>query len=231
MNSERRIQRLRKALEPRGQSKPDWEIICKLAKAMGHGESFNYESAEDIWNEIRSVWPAGKGITYSRLDDSGLQWPCPTEEHPGTRLLHAESFALGVKTALRRVSYLPTSEATDQQFPFLLTTGRSLYQFNAGTMTMRTRNVELRPTDLLEISTEDAERMALTDGEKVRVRSRYGEAVLPVSITSALAAGELFATFQTAEAFLNRVTSAYRDRYVKTPEYKVTAVDVTKHAK
>jgi len=227
MNAERRIQRIRKAIDPVGQSKPEWEIICALAKAMGKGQFFDYDSAEEIWNEVCSVWPAGRGITYQRLEDGGLQWPCPNEDHPGTEVMHTESFPLG-KAALRRIPYRPTEETADEEFPFLLVTGRTLYQFNAGTMTMRTANAELRATDVLDISVEDAKRLRLQNEEKVRVHSRYGEASLPIRITSAVRPGELFATFHSSAVFLNRVTSPYRDRYVKTPEYKVTAVQIEK---
>ncbi len=228
MNAERRIQRIRKAIEPVGQSKPDWEIICTLAKAMGKGDFFAYASAEEIWNEIRAVWPAGNGITYRRLDDGGLQWPCPNEDDPGAEVLHAESFPIGKKAALRRIPYRATKEVTTEEFPFLLITGRTLYQFNAGTMTMRTANAELRAGDLLDISTTDADRLKFQNGDRVKVRSRYGESVLPIRITSTVKPGELFATFHTAEVFLNRLTSPHRDRYVKTPEYKVTAVQIEK---
>jgi len=116
----------------------------------------------------------------------------------------------------------------NQDFPFLLMTGRTLYQFNAGTMTMRTANAELRATDTLDISVEDANRLNLNNAERVRIQSAYGEAVLPLRITSLVKPGELFATFHTAKAFLNRVTSPHRDRYVKTPEYKITAVRIEK---
>ena len=228
MNAERRVQRIRQALEPVGQSKPDWEIICALARSMGKSQFFNYSAAEEIWNEIRSVWPAGSGITYPRLNDGGLQWPCPAEDHAGTEVMHVESFPIGKKAALRRIPYRATEEVTSEEFPFRLITGRTLYQFNAGTMTMRTANAELRPADLLDISTEDANRLQLQKGERVRVHSRYGAAVLPIRITSSVKPGDLFATFHTAEAFLNRVTSPYRDRYVKTPEYKITAVQIDK---
>jgi formate dehydrogenase major subunit len=225
MNAERRIQRIRKAIEPAGQSRSDWEVICAVAKAMGKAEFFSYDSAEEIWNEIRSVWPAGRGITYERLDCGGLQWPCPDDGHSGTEVMHTESFPIG-RAALRRVPYRPTDEVVDEEFPFLLITGRTLYQFNAGTMTMRTVNVKLRPTDVLDISPQDAKRLDLKEGKPVRIHSRYGEATLPIRITSTVNAGELFATFHTAEVFLNRVTSPHRDRYVKSPEYKVTAVGI-----
>ena len=226
MNSERRIQRVRKAIQPTGKSKPDWEIICAIAEAMGKGEFFSYKSVKDIWNEVRSVWPAGRGISYERLDHGGLQWPCPGQEHGGTEVMHRDSFPIGPRAALRRVPYRPTEETVSKEFPFLLMTGRTLHQFNAGTMTMRTRNEELRPTDLLEISTGDAEQLKLHNGQQVQLRSRYGKATLPVRITATVQRGELFATFHTAKVFLNHVTSPHRDRYVKSPEYKVTAVTI-----
>ena len=228
MNAERGIQRIRKAIEPVGHSMPDWEIICAVAHAMGKGDFFSHNSAEEIWNEIRAVWPAGRGVTYKRLDDGGLQWPCPDEDHPGTEILHTESFPIGKKAALRRIPYRPTREVTSDNFPFLLITGRALYQFNAGTMTMRTANAELRATDLLDISAEDANRLNLHNGERVRVHSAYGQAVLPIRITPSVKPGELFATFHTTEVSLNRVTSPRRDRHVKTPEYKITAARIEK---
>ena len=229
MNAERRIQRIRKVIDPPGIARPDWQIICGVAKAMGKGAFFDYQSPVAIWDEVRSVWPDGSGISYRRLEDGGLQWPCPIEDQPGTNVMHVERFPIGDKAALRRIPYRPTEEQVSEQFPFLLVTGRTLYQFNAGTMTMRTPNVELRPTDVLQISACDAARLNLKTGDHVRISSRYGDAILPVSISSAVKTGELFATFHTAEVFLNRVTSAHRDRYVKTPEYKITAVQIEKH--
>jgi formate dehydrogenase major subunit len=228
MNAERRVQRIRKVIEPAGQSKPDWKIICEVAAAMGKGQFFHYRSVEDIWDEVRLVWPAGYGITYPRLEIKGLQWPCPEEHHPGTEVMHVESFPSGKKAALRRISYRPTEEKVDEQFPFLLMTGRTLHQFNAGTMTMRTQNRKLRPTDFLEMAPVDAKTLRVSNGERVLVQSRYGSASLPVQITRRVRPGELFATFHDAEVFLNRVTSHHRDRYVKSPEYKVTAVGIAK---
>jgi formate dehydrogenase major subunit len=226
MNAERRVQRVRKAIEALGESKSDWEIICDIARAMGRGEGFAFHSAEEIWNEVRRVWPAGRGIAYARIEAAGLQWPCPTEDHPGTTMLHAETFPMGKRAALRRIAYRATSETASEEYPFLLVTGRTLYQFNAGTMTLRAKTRELRAEDLLEISPADAERLGLADGERVRVKSRYGEALLPARITSAVKLGELFATFHTPALFLNHVTSPHRDGYVGAPEYKVTAVNI-----
>jgi formate dehydrogenase major subunit len=226
MNAERRIQRVRKAIAPVGASKSDWEIICDVARAMGKCEFFNFSTPEEVWNEVRSVWKAGAGISYQRLEGGGLQWPCPAEDHPGTQTLHVGAFSVGKKAALRRVEYRPTKEVADKEYPFILNTGRTLYHFNAGTMTLRTANTLLRPHDCLVISAEDAGRLGLSNGQRVRVRSRYGEAILPIKIEDSVRPGELFATFHTPGVFLNYVTSPHRDKYVSTPEYKVTAVRI-----
>lgn len=228
MNAERRVQRVRKAIEPIGGTRSDWEIICEVAAAMGAGDAFDYESAEEIWEEVREVWPAGRGITYERIEEAGLQWPCPTESHPGTTLLHEREFPIGQRAALSQIEFHSTHETRNEQFPFLLTTGRTLYQFNAGTMTMRTRNAELRPSDYLDMTPADAVALELAEGDHVRVYSRYGACTLPVRITTAVKDGELFATFHDTRVFLNNLTSSYRDGMVGTPEYKITAVRLEK---
>jgi formate dehydrogenase major subunit len=228
MNAERRIQRVRKAMNPVGASKPDWEIICDIARAMGKDQFFRFSSVEEIWDEIRSVWKAGAGISYERLERGGLQWPCPSEDHPGTEMLHSDAFPGGRRGGFRQVEYRPTVETTDVEYPLTLITGRTLYQFNAGTMTSRTANNLLRPHDCLDMSAEDAQRLKLSEGSYVRIRSRYGEAILPIKIENAVRPGELFATFHTREAFVNNMTSLHRDNYVGTPEYKVTAVRLEK---
>jgi formate dehydrogenase major subunit len=227
MNAERRVQRVRPAIAPRGHSMLDWRIICEVARAMGHGGQFDFNSPEEIWDEIRSVWPAGRGITYSRLDSGGgLQWPCPDDKHPGTPILHVDAFAIGGRAGLRVVDFAPTGEQTSPEYPFLLSTGRTLYQFNAGTMTMRTPNARLRPEDTLDISPADAARLGLCDGARATVHSRYGKANLRVHVSESVKPGELFATFHTARAGVNHVTGNRRDDQVGTPEYKVTAVRV-----
>jgi formate dehydrogenase major subunit len=227
MNSERRVQRVRRALTPRGEALDDAQIICRLAAALGRGAQFPPVPAEAVWDEVRSLWPQAAGISNARLESQGLQWPCPDEQHPGTTLLHADRFALGVRARLERIDYLPTSERTDASYPFLLTTGRSLHQFNVGTMTGRTSQQLLRPTDTLDMHPYDAFELGLHDGLPVRVQSRHGEAVLPLRITDAIVPGQLFATFHDPARALNRVTGPQRDALTDAPEYKVTAVQVT----
>ncbi len=228
MNGERRVSRVRKAIEPLGKSKSDWEIICGLAKAMDKGEYFNFNSAEEIWDEIRTLWRGSYGITYERIEKGGLQWDCPDENHPGTQVLHDEKFSNKKTAALRPIKYIPTKETTNKEFPFLLNTGRALYQFNAGTMTGRTKNKELLPTDFLYISTRDAECLKISNKEIIKVKSKYGEIKMPVRIKNNVKSGELFATFHDPKVFLNRLTSFRRDRFVQAPEYKVTAVQIEK---
>jgi formate dehydrogenase major subunit len=226
MNSERRVQRVRKVIEPRGNSRSDWEIIRDVAIAMGKSDGFGFKSAEEIWNEVRRVWNATAGISYERINREGLQWPCTEPESPGTEVLHASSFGDATGASLRPVKYRPTDELVSESFPFLLTTGRTLFQFNAATMSHRTPNSQLRPTDLLIVNPDDARDLAIHEGEPVTVTSRWGEATLPASINDSVKRGELFATFHSPRIFLNRVTGSQRDRYVQSPEYKVTAVRI-----
>jgi formate dehydrogenase major subunit len=224
MNSERRIQRVRQAVPPPGGARPDWRILCDVARAMGHESEFAWASAADIWDEVRAAWPAGAGATAARLEDSGVQWPCADESAPGTEYLYKESFGHGPRARLACIDYAPTVETVDAAFPLLLTTGRSLYQFNAGTMTGRGRARELRPTDLLDINPLDATAAGIASGDAVTVRSRYGKASLPARVTNTVRPGELFATFQDPASMVNQLTSSQGDRITRAPEYKVTAV-------
>ena len=229
MNSERRVQRVRRAVAPPGAALPDWKIVGDVARAMGFGSAFRYTSAEEIWDEVRQVWKAGAGMSYARLDRQGLQWPCPDETHPGTTILHTDSFP-GSKTApLVCLDYKASLDTTCAEFPFMLTTGRSLYQFNAGTMTMRTPNRELRATDTLDLSPADGAQLDLREGDTVSVRSRQGSVLLPLHLDPRVKRGEAFATFHAREIGINHLIGAGRDREVMTPEYKVVAVCIEKH--
>ena len=225
MNAERRIQRVRAALRPMGTSKPDWQIISEVARAMGGG-GFAFTTPEEIWDEVRALCKGARGMSYARLDEGGLQWPCPSEQHPGTPVLHRDTFAIGPRAPLQPVEHREPVDVVTAEYPFTLITGRSLYQFNAGTMTGRTLNNQLRPADVLDMAPADASRLALCDGQRVRVASRHGAATVPVCISAMMNPGQLFATFQTPSSLLNAVTGPNRDRDVGTPDYKVTAVQV-----
>ena len=226
MNSERRIQRVRRVVSTRGQARTDAEIIVDLAAALGHAAQFRTAEPAAVWDEIRRLWPAGAGITYARIEDGGLQWPCRDEADPGTPVLHVGGFAHARRATLEPIDYLPTDERPDEHYPFLLTTGRALDAFNVATMTGRTPQLALRPTDTLDMHPYDAQQLQLEDGMDVRVRSRYGEAVLPLRITTSVASGQLFATFHDPSRAVNRLTGDARDGMAGTPEYKVTAVRV-----
>ena len=229
MNGERRIQRVRQAVPAQGEARSDWEIVCDIAKLMGQGEHFAYQSAEDIWNEVRSLWPDAAGISYARMDQlGGLQWPCVSETDPGTGTLHTDHFTHGKTTALRRIEYVAPPILTTKEFPFLLTTGRNLYQYNAATQTARTPNDSIHSTDYLQLSPTDATKLGLNDGETVRLRSEQGSADLPVKISDHVKDGEVYTTFHSTRVFLNQITTSHRDRYTKTPEYKITAVRIEK---
>jgi formate dehydrogenase major subunit len=224
MNAERRLQRVRPVIAPVGEARSDGDILCDLAAALGWRDRFSYRDAEAVWDEIRMVWPEARGVTYRRLDEGGLQWPCPSEDHPGTVRLYEDGFPSG-PPSLRQLEYHAVTEVVDREYPFVLTTGRTLYQFNAGTMTGRTDNQKLRPADTLDMTAADAHALGVGTGDLVRVTSRRGQALLPVRVTDVVPPGTVFATFHTGEAFLNRVTSDALDP-VGTPEYKVAAVRV-----
>jgi formate dehydrogenase major subunit len=228
MNSDRRVQRIRAAIEPAGLSRPDSWIIAEVARRLGFGRHFAHSTPQQIWDEIRAVWPGGAGLSYPRLSINPPLWPCPSEDHPGTSVLHQSSFAGQVRTRLQPIALADSPERIDDQFPFRLTTGRRLYQFNAGTMTFRSATLELQPHDELEMSPQDGENLAVCTGDWVAIRSRHGSCELPARLTDRVKPGELFATFHEAERFVNRVTSLVRDRVSDTPEYKLTAVNVVK---
>jgi formate dehydrogenase major subunit len=228
MNAERRIQRVRAALPPAGESKPDWEIICNVARAMGKSDQFSFASPQEIWDEVRSVWPDAAGITYARLEQGGIQWPCPDERHSGTAILYQHGFPNRKTVRLHCPQFQPSPESTSSEFPFLLMTGRTLHQFNAGTMTGRTLQNALRPSDYLEVSPQDAEKLQLQDTDFALIRSHYGEVALPVQITTSVRQGQLFATFHRPDRQVNLLTGNSRDSQTNTPEYKVTAVSVEK---
>ncbi|MCM2279543.1 MAG: formate dehydrogenase subunit alpha [Oligoflexia bacterium] len=226
MNSERRIQKLRPALRPRGESKTDLEILKLLARELGETEGFAHADSEAVWNEIRAVWPAGAGISYERIEKHGIQWPCPNETHPGTEVLHGERFPIGEKARLRPLGFQPSSERISPEFPMLMNSGRSLFHFNAATMTGPSRNRELRRDDLVQLHPEDARRVGVATGDRVRVKSRHGEFTGVAEITAEVRPGELFTTFHAVQNLVNLATGTGRDPVTDTPEYKVTAARI-----
>jgi len=229
--TDRRVQRVRKAIEPIGDSKPDWLIIGELAKKMG-GKGFDYESAEEIMKEIAKVTPSYAGISYDRLDSGEvLAWPCPSKEHPGTKFLHGETFARG-KGHFFAVDYKEPAELPDKEYPFTLTTGRLMFQYHTGTMTRRVPALERElPTGFVELNSEDAKKLSIAQGEKVKVKSRRGEIEIKALVTDGIRPGVVFIPFHFVECAANELTSRNIDPEAKIPEFKVCAVKVSKGGK
>jgi predicted molibdopterin-dependent oxidoreductase YjgC len=225
-NTERRVQMVRKAVEPPGDVRTDWEVICGIATRMGY--KMEYADAEAIFTEIGAVTPSYAGMDYQRLAKGGLHWPCPTKEHPGTKFLHKDRFVRG-KGLFHAIEWISPAEPTDAEYPFLLITGRVLYQYHTGTMTRRSVGLNERcPECLVEISSEDAARLMIQDGEKIRVKSRRGAIEAKVSIGNVADIGTVFVPFHFSEAAANLLTIAALDPVAKIPEYKVCAVKVEK---
>ncbi len=226
-NSERRVQMVRAAIEPVGNSFPDWRIIQRIAQLMG--TPMDFSTPEQIFNEIRRVTTLYAGISYTRIEkEGGIQWPCPDIDHPGTPYLHKDGFKRG-KGLLTAISYKPPAELPDEDYPLLLTTGRIQFHYHTGTMTRRCRSLNtLAPEPVLDINPEDAVALGLVDEEPVRLSSRRGSIEIKVRITSSVNRGEVFTTFHFSEAPINRLTNDALDPIAKIPEYKVCAVRVEK---
>ncbi len=227
-NTERKVQRVRKAVEPPGEAKYDWEILCDISSRMGYAMS--YANSEAIMEEIRKVTPSYAGITYGRIENEGLHWPCPNEEHPGTQILHRDQFTRG-KGLFHAIDYTPPAEKTDDEYPLYLTTGRLLYHYHTGTMTMKTEGLNERaPESFVEISAEDAEGYSLKSGEIVKIASRRGEITARLKVSGKAVAGTVFIPFHFAAAAANKLTNAALDPVSGIPELKVCAVKLSKAA-
>lgn len=225
-NTERRVQRVRKAVEPPGEARPDWKIFCDLSRKMGY--EMDYESEEDIFEEIRSVLPQYRGITYNRLDEVGLQWPVPDEEHPGTPVLHTERFTRG-KGLFIPEDYIAPVEQTNEDYPLSFTTGRDLARYNFSSMTGKTTEIDvISPEAKAEINPADARRLDIKEGEMVRLISRRGQIEIKAHITDRSQEGTIFSTYNHLEALVNFLTLDALDRLSRTPEYKLCAIRVEK---
>jgi formate dehydrogenase major subunit/formate dehydrogenase alpha subunit len=227
-NTERRVQRVRKAVEPPGEAREDWRIICEIAGRMG--TPMTYAGPQEIMDEIRRVTPSYAGIRYDRIEREGLHWPCPNEEHPGTPVLHREQFTSG-KGTFHAIEFIPPAEMTDADYPLYLTTGRVLFQYHTGTMTMKTGGLnEIAPECFAEIAAADARALGLQDGSAVQVSSRRGSIRAQVKISPKAVKGTVFLPFHYAAAAANRLTNAVLDPVCGIPEFKVCAVKLAKAA-
>ncbi len=226
-NTERRVQRVRKAIDAVGDAKADWWITCQIAKRMGK-QGFDFDDPSRVMGEIASVTPSYGGISFARLDEKGLQWPCPDASHPGTPILHTQTFSRG-KGKFMPLVYSPSAELPDAEYPLLLTTGRSLFQYHTGTMTRKVKGLNtLKDHETIEINPADAAKLGIAEGDLVKVASRRGELTAKVNVTDKSDPGTVFMTFHFAESPTNILTSRALDPVAKIPELKVAAVKVTK---
>ncbi|MGY8879772.1 MAG: molybdopterin oxidoreductase family protein, partial [Dehalococcoidia bacterium] len=226
-NSERRVQRVRPAIKPVGESRTDVDILLDLMKRFGVVQ--NLHSSSDVWDEMRQLAPIFTGITYDRLDsEGGIQWPCPTEDHPGTQFLHEDEMDSGMPGYFAPVDHIPPAEPTDSEYPLILTTGRRRSTYHTGTQTGRATGFELLvPSELAEINPFDAEQMELVDGQKVTVSSRRGSVEVPIKITDRSPHGTVFMSFAFPELTqTNRLTSDAYDFITETPEFKACAIRI-----
>jgi len=225
-NTERRVQRVRRAVEPPGEARQDLEIIAELSSRMGY--PMPATGAEEIMREIASLTPSYAGIDYQRLEGGGLQWPCPDAEHPGTPILHTQAFPRG-RGKFAAVEYLPPDELPDEEYPFILSTGRLLYHYHSGSMTRRSRSLEQKVgRGWVGVNPRDARRLKLKEGNAVRVTSRRGSLVSHVHIAPQLQEGSVFATFHFAAETANILTNPALDPKSKIPDLKVCAVRLEK---
>lgn len=225
-NTERRVQRVNKAVEPPGEAKSDWEIIKEISNRIGYPMA--YQSVEEIFEEISEVTPIYAGINHNRLGNLGLQWPCTDENHPGTQYLHKGGFARD-KGKFHPIDYIPPIETVDQKYTFIMMTGRILYQFHTGTMTRNSNAIDdYQPDAYVEMNPQDAVRLGLKTKDRVKIASRRGEIETYVKIDSRISRGEIFMPFHYSESPANRLTNDALDPKAKIPELKVTAVSIEK---
>ena len=223
-NTERRVQMVRKAVEAPGQAKADWVILSELSTKMGYPMA--YDSPEAIMKEINALTPSYAGITYARLEKAGIQWPCPNTDHPGTKFLHQDRFSRGLGL-LSAIEFIPPAEVPDADYPFVMTTGRVLYQYHTGTMSRLSKGItERAPESLVEINPKDAKKLGVQDGQFVKVSSRRGVVQAKSDVTTRVPEGTIFMTFHFREAAVNLITNPALDPIAKIPEYKVCAVKV-----
>jgi predicted molibdopterin-dependent oxidoreductase YjgC len=234
-NSERRVQRVRRAIEPPREARPDWWIAYELARRVAGrlglpvDRQFHAASPAEVFAEMAALVPFLGGLSHDRLDrDGGLQWPCPTPDHPGTHFLYAESFPRGKGLFVPAIQTVEAAELPDPDYPFTLNTGRLLYHWHGGTITRRVEGLmELAPRLEVAIHPVDARRLGVETGEPVRVTSRRGELTGSARVTEAVRQGAIFVPFvRLAESAANFLTNAACDPSSKIPEFKVCAVRV-----
>lgn len=223
-NTERRVQRVRKAVEPRGQAREDYEIFCEVMTRMGYPCA--YESAKEIMEEISAVTPSFGGINYERLEKESLQWPCRSLTDPGAPIMHVGSFARG-KGLFKAIPYKQAQELPDEEYPYLMSTGRMLYHYNTRAMTGRTEGInQIANHSYIEINAVDAQVLGIQEGDKVEVHSRRGKIETYAAVGNRVFPQEVFMTFHFPDGNVNEITNAVFDDIATIPEYKVCAVAI-----
>lgn len=224
-NTERRVQRLRQATPPVGESKPDWWIVSEIAKRIGT-PGFEYDSAKDIFNELCELSPIYKGLDWDRIEDSEYQWPVPEKDHPGTPRLHEKEFKNG-RGVFKVIGYRDPAEVIDEQFPIWLTTGRRLQAYHTRTQTGRSAGIEyLLSEETLEVNPEDAKKWGLTHGGMAKMSSARGSIEIQVKVTDMSPPGTVFTSFSFANVPVNILTGSGYDPVTETAELKVCPVSV-----
>ena len=224
--TERRVQRVRKAVEPPGEAKADWQIFCELSHRMGY--EMPYTNPEEIFNEVTQLLPQYAGISYDRIDKVGLQWPVPSLDHPGTPVLHIGKFTQGRGLFIPE-DYTPPTEMPDGEYPLILTTIREVPQYNFGSMTRKTPEIEaLCPEAFAEINPEDATRFGIADLDTMEISSRRGTVQLRAKITDRSQVGTIAIPYHFAEVPVNNLTLNSLDRLSRSPQYKICAIKVSK---
>ncbi len=227
-NTERRVSRVRQAVTPMGEARQDWKIIQDISTLVGY--RMNYSGPEEIFREMAALTPSYSGLTYTRLEGDGLQWPCPTEEHPGTPFLHKGKIARG-KGLFHGIGFIPPAETVDEAFPFWFSTGRVFAHYHTGTMTRNSPTLDSEIEEgFIEISSEDAGKLNVKHGETVTVSSRRGSLETKVLITRRVDPGSVFMPFHFIESCANILTNPAHDPICKIPELKVCAVNIEKKA-
>lgn len=223
-NTDRRVQMIHKVIEPIGNSKPDWQIILEIMKRIGM--DINYENTSEIMDEINEATTIYGGITHDRINEVGIQWPCPDKEHPGTPILHVDEFTRG-KGLFTVNDFEFLGDQRSEEFPFILTTGRVTHQYHTGTMTRKVWTLALEyPKGFVEIHSKDAEELGIKDHQLLRITSARGSIVAPAMITNRINEKTLFVPFHFAESPANRLTGQNLDPIINIPALKVSAVRI-----
>jgi formate dehydrogenase major subunit len=223
-NTERKVQRVRKVVEPPLRARDDLSVIMRVSRALGY--PMEYDSAEQVFAEFGKLWPPMAGITYQRIDKRGLAWPCPTTDHPGTDYLYKDGFPVG-KVQFAPVPFTPPAETASDEYPFVLTTGRNLFQYHSGSMTRRVATIERKAGEAyVEIHPSDGRKLGVANGDLVQVQSRRGKVQIKARLTRSVSPGTVFIPMHYREAAANVITNDVLDPSVKIPELKVCAVRI-----